>query len=52
MATAKPGDPGQAGKLDPHGPNKFEPEHHEPFPNQPNKGHSAPGDNKKNRKGK
>lgn len=25
MATAKPGDPGQAGKLDPRGPNKFEP---------------------------
>lgn len=24
------------GKLDPRGPNKFEPEHHEPFPDQKN----------------
>lgn len=30
--------------MDPRGPNKFEPEHHEPFPGQTNTGHGAPGD--------
>ena len=42
MVDKKPG----AGKLDPRGPNKFEPEEHETFPEQENYP-AKPGSNKK-----
>ncbi|ACU41387.1 hypothetical protein SEA_DIRTMONSTER_167 [Mycobacterium phage DirtMonster] len=47
---AQPGDPGQAGKLDPRGPNKFEPTtkaRGPAKPGEPGGDHSLPGDNKK-----
>ena len=43
MTDTRPG----AKPLDPRGPNKATPEPHPAFPNQPNKGHGTPGDNKK-----